>query len=290
MQTLFGLDEATLRLFAFLSVFVAMATLELMFPRRANRVSKPQRWTTNLVMAALGSLSVRGMVWLSSLVAVPLAAVLAAGLAAQNGWGLLNAWSDGPIWTKTLIAIIVLDFAIYLQHVASHRVPLLWQLHQMHHADVEFDVTTALRFHPIEIAFSMLYKVGWVLMLGPSVFAVVAFEIILNACAMFNHANVKLPQALDGILRPVLVTPDMHRIHHSIHREEHNSNYGFNLSIWDRLFGTYTQAPRDGHQAMVIGLAPYQTAQPNRLGWSLLLPFQRQPKAASATTHSSPLV
>lgn len=278
MINLSDLNEPALRLAAFVGVFAVMATLEWFRPKRQPRYPKPGRWITNLSMVALGSLVVRGLVWLSTLAAVPLAAVIAAGFAEKHGWGILNAWTTGPGWAKMLIALIVLDFAIYLQHVASHKIALLWRLHKMHHADVDFDVTTALRFHPVEIGLSMLYKTVWVLALGPSVLAVVLFEVILNACAMFNHANVNLPTFLDKAIRPIIVTPDMHRIHHSVHRDEHNTNYGFNLSIWDRLFGTYTHAPRDGQTGMAIGLEPYQHEGPTRLTWSLSLPFtDKQP-------------
>ena len=266
-------NEPVLRLGAFVGMFAAMASLEWLRPKRIPRFAKAGRWSTNLTIVALGALVVRALIWLSSLVAVPLAAVVAADYAANHDRGVLNAWIGGPVWAKTLGALIVLDLAIYLQHVASHKIPLLWQLHQMHHADVDFDVTTALRFHPVEIGLSMLYKVVWVLALGPSVLAVTLFEVTLNACAMFNHANVNLPERLEKAIRPLIVTPDMHRIHHSVHRDEHNTNYGFNLSIWDRLFGTYTHAPCNGQKGMTIGLPPYQHQGPTQLAWSLLLPF-----------------
>jgi sterol desaturase/sphingolipid hydroxylase (fatty acid hydroxylase superfamily) len=172
--------------------------------------------------------------------------------------------------------VIVLDFAIWVQHVLSHQIPVLWRLHRVHHADVDFDVTTALRFHPVEIGLSMLYKVLWVLVLGPTALAVLIFEILLNACAMFSHSNVDVPKGLDRVLRTVLVTPDMHRVHHSVLANEHNANFGFNLSIWDRLFGTYTPEPQGGHHGMTIGLPAYQSEQPTHLAWSLRLPFMRR--------------
>jgi sterol desaturase/sphingolipid hydroxylase (fatty acid hydroxylase superfamily) len=170
--------------------------------------------------------------------------------------------------------VVLLDFAIWLQHVLSHRVPALWQVHQVHHADRDFDVTTALRFHPVEIGLSMLYKVVWVLALGAPVAAVIIFEVILNAFAIFNHANVALPGRLDRALRVVIVTPDMHRVHHSVLAREHHNNFGFNLSVWDRVFGTYTAQPRDGHDGMTIGLPQFQSEAPARLAWSLSLPFK----------------
>ena len=219
-----------------------------------------------------------------ALIAQPLIAVGAAMLAEIHGIGLLHfvVW---PVWLEIALAVIVLDFAIWLQHVASHRIPMLWRLHRMHHADVDIDVTTALRFHPIEIGLSMLYKVVWVFLLGPSTLAVMLFEIVLNGCAMFNHANVALPERLDRILRPLAVTPDMHRIHHSVIEREHHSNFGFNLSIWDRAFGTYTVEPTNGHAGMRIGLPAYQSDAPTRLGWNLWLPFGSTPPKSEA--HSS---
>lgn len=210
--------------------------------------------------------------------AAPLVAIGAAIYAEGHGIGLFN-WLAWPTWTEILIAVVVLDLAIWFQHWAAHRFTVLWRLHQMHHADVDIDVTTAIRFHPIEIALSMLWKIACVLVLGISPIAVLLFEIILNACAMFNHANIALPHGLDRILRLVIVTPDMHRIHHSALGREHNSNYGFNLSVWDRLFGTYTDQPVAGHTGMTIGLPAYQSEGPTRLGWSLTLPFRHQPPA-----------
>lgn len=266
--------EPVLRLSAFASVFIAMALLERAFPKRKLQFSAGSRWTTNLTMVALGALVVRALAWLSTVLAVPLVAVAAADLAARNHWGLL-AWSGLPPWAQIVIAVVVLDFAIYLQHVVSHRIPVLWRFHRMHHADVDFDVTTAVRFHPVEIGLSALYKVFWVLALGPPAVAVVLFEGLVNACAMFNHANLDLPAPLDRVLRLLIVTPDMHRVHHSVLRHEHDTNFGFNLSIWDRLFATYTRAPSHGHRGMTIGLPAYQSVEPTKLGWSLAVPFRR---------------
>jgi len=191
------------------------------------------------------------------------------------------AW---PVTVEIIVALVVLDFAIWLQHVLSHRIPLLWRFHQMHHADTDIDVSTALRFHPLEIALSTLYKVAWVLLLGPSAVAVVLFEVILNGCAMFNHANVALPAWLDRIVRRLIVTPDMHRIHHSVLPREHHTNFGFNLSIWDRLLGTYTEQPAAGHVAMRIGLAEHAAADATRLAWCLVLPFRAKPARDNAPT------
>lgn len=257
-----------MRLGAFLGIFLLMALLELAMPRRTQKASKPKRWTTNLLIAGIDSLVIR----LMAMLAVPVAAVAAAAWAEANHWGLL-AFIDLPGWLEIIIAMVALDLAIYGQHVASHKIPVLWRLHKVHHTDVEFDVTTAVRFHPVEIGLSMLWKILVVLSLGASPWAVVLFEIALNGCAMFNHANIKLPVLLDRFVRMIIVTPDMHRVHHSIHRDEHDTNFGFNLSCWDRLFGTYTDQPKEGHTGMTIGQPNHLNDNPTRLGWSLRLPF-----------------
>jgi sterol desaturase/sphingolipid hydroxylase (fatty acid hydroxylase superfamily) len=180
-----------------------------------------------------------------------------------------------PVWLEGFLAVLILDFAIWLQHLITHRVPLLWRFHRVHHADRDMDVTTAIRFHPVEIAASMLLKIGLVYLLGPAALAVLVFEVLLNGTALFNHANLRLPPRLDAAPRLILVTPDMHRVHHSTLRQEHDRNFGFALSVWDRLAGTYLAQPAAGHQAMTIGLA-WQDDRPSRLGWSLLLPFGRK--------------
>jgi len=176
---------------------------------------------------------------------------------------------------EIVLAVLIFDFAIWLQHLITHKVPLLWRLHRVHHADTEIDVTTAIRFHPVEIALSMLLKVGLVYLIGPAALAIILFEIILNGTAMFNHSNLALPRGVDRVLRLILVTPDMHRVHHSVERAEHDSNYGFSLSIWDRMFRTYIAQPKDGHDAMKIGLQ-WQDERPTKLGWSLWLPFAKR--------------
>ena len=270
-----SLGEGGVRLAVFVGVFVLLAVFELAHPRRVLSVSKRQRWVTNWAIVAIDSAVVRAMSYL----AVPIAAVAAAVAAEQNGVGLLN-WVEWPVGIEIFLAVVVLDLAIWAQHVASHKVPVLWRLHQMHHADRDIDVTTAIRFHPIEIALSMVWKILCVVALGASPLAVVVFEIILNAGAMFSHANIRLPLWLDRGLRAVIVTPDMHRVHHSIERHEHDSNYGFNLSIWDRVFGTYTDQPEKGHDAMTIGLKTFQSDGPSRLGWSLALPWRNGSRAS----------
>ena len=269
--------ETMLRLSAFIGIFAIMALIEMGAPRRELQHSKPRRWLTNLSISGANTLILR----LMAMLAVPVAAVAAAESARVAGWGAFNllGW---PFWLEVLLAIVVLDLAIYAQHVIFHKVPVLWRLHQVHHADVDFDVSTALRFHPVEIALSMLIKIAVVLALGAPAIAVVLFEIILNGCAMFNHANIKLPGWLDSVLRRILVTPDMHRVHHSTIPRETNSNFGFNLSIWDRIFRTYRAQPEGGHGGMTIGLNEYQSEDPTRFGWSLLLPFRRKRKSVEA--------
>ena len=275
MVDTFALNDTVVRLGAFAGIFLAMALIELALPKRKLLVSKGRRWLTNLGIAATGSLLLR----LMAALAVPVAAVAAALYAERQGLGLLNH-VDWPAWLKIIVALVALDLAIWAQHLASHKIPILWRLHKVHHADRDIDVTTAVRFHPVEIGLSMLWKIAVVIPLGASPFAVFLFEVILNGCAMFNHANVDLPRWLDRLLRLLVVTPDMHRVHHSVRRREHDSNYGFNLSLWDRLFRTYTAQPEDGHLGMRIGLEPYQSEQPTRFGWSLWLPFRAEARAA----------
>jgi sterol desaturase/sphingolipid hydroxylase (fatty acid hydroxylase superfamily) len=269
MDGLLGQSDGLIRLAIFLGVFLAMALIEFGWPKRALIVSKRRRWLTNIGISVTGTLVLR----LMAMLAVPVAAIAAAFYAEQHGIGLLNnvSW---PGWVKVTSALLVLDLAIWFQHLVSHKVPIFWRLHRVHHADRDIDVTTAIRFHPIEIALSMVWKIAVVVPLGASPLAVFLFEVILNACAMFNHANIALPAWLDRGLRLIVVTPDMHRVHHSVLHREHDTNYGFNLSIWDRLFRTYTAQPEGGHQGMTIGLTPYQSENPTRFGWSLLLPFR----------------
>ncbi len=282
MSTFTEPSEAALRLAAFAIIFAVMALLEFAIPKRTLQHSKRQRWFTNIAIAGIDTLLVR----LMAVFVIPLAAVAAAEWASANRIGLFHQ-VDLPIWLEWIVCIALLDLAIYGQHVASHKVPILWRLHQMHHADVDFDVTTAVRFHPVEIGLSMLWKIVVVIAIGPAAGAVVLFEVLLNGTAMFNHANVNLPRPLDRLLRLLLVTPDMHRVHHSVIRQEHDSNYGFNLSIWDRMFRTYTPQPKAGHRAMTIGLADYQSDAPTGLIWSLRLPFMRSRNPAQAGSQKT---
>lgn len=262
-------NEATIRLAIFLGLFAILAAAEALAPRRVRSQKRSQRWVTNWGITIANTVLLRLMA-----VALPLLAVGAAVDAQAQGWGLFNALAL-PGWIEVIAAILILDFVIWAQHLITHKVPILWRLHRVHHADVDMDVTTAIRFHPIEIALSMILKIGVVYLLGPAALAVILFEIMLNGTAMFNHANIRLPLWLDAIVRRVLVTPDMHRVHHSVHRDEHDSNYGFALSIWDQLFGTYIAQPRAGHDDMEVGLE-WQDDRPARLGWSLSLPFARK--------------
>lgn len=250
-------------------VFVALAALETLVPQRRLRHGRTRRWVTNLGLFGLDTLLVR--------VAVPLLMVGTAHLAEARGWGLFNQLSL-PFWLELLSTLAALDLALFFQHWATHRVPLLWRLHQVHHADPDFDVTTAARFHPIEIGLSMLYKMAVVALLGPAALAVFVFEVVFNAATLFVHANLSLPPALERLARRVIVTPDMHRIHHSTCQRETNSNYGTMLSGWDRLFATYRASADAGQDGLTIGLSEYQDQRPLALGWSLLLPFRRRAK------------
>ena len=242
-----------------------MALWEVLAPRRAPSVAKRFRWTNNLALVFLNTILLR--------VLFPTAAVGLALQATQHAWGLLNRF-DLPDVLRVLVGVVALDLAIYLQHVMFHAVPALWRLHRMHHADLDFDVTTGARFHPIEIVLSMLIKFSAIAALGPPAIAVLIFEVLLNTTAMFNHSNVRMPLAIDRVLRYFIVTPDMHRVHHSVEPNETNSNFGFNLSLWDRLLGTYRSQPAAGHSAMTIGIADYRDPhQVNRLDGMLLMPF-----------------
>jgi sterol desaturase/sphingolipid hydroxylase (fatty acid hydroxylase superfamily) len=257
--------EVTIRMSFFFSVFGIMAVWEMIAPRRTLTTSKPLRWINNLGLVFLNSIVLRLL--------FPAAAVGVAAFAEQQGWGLLNYYQLPPV-LSVIIAVVVLDLVIYIQHVMVHAIPLLWRLHRVHHADLDYDVTTGARFHTLEIILSMLIKFATILLLGPAVVAVIIFEVLLNATAMFNHGNIKLPLSVDRILRLFLVTPDMHRVHHSVEDNETNSNFGFSLPWWDRLFGTYRDQPREGHEGMTIGIHKYRDArQVDRLPGMLALPF-----------------
>ena len=242
--------EPELRLAAFLSVLAAMALWEVAAPRRRRDIPRVIRWTNNLALVVLDTAILR--------LTFPILAVGLAVTAEDRGWGLFNNL-DAPAWFAALASMLLLDLAIYLQHVMFHAVPALCRLHRVHHADLDFDATTGLRFHPIEILISMAIKLAVVAALGPPAFAVLMFEVILNATALFNHANIYLPSSVDRRLRWIVVTPDMHRVHHSVDPWETNSNYGFNLPWWDRMLGTYVAQPAKGHTEMDLGIEQFRT-------------------------------
>jgi len=257
--------EPEIRLAAFAGVFALMALWEIVAPRRPLAAGRRRRWPGNLAIAALDTAVVR--------LVLPTAAVGTALLGEARGWGILPALGlRGGV--AAAVAIAALDLAIYLQHVLFHAVPVLWRLHRMHHADLDVDVTTGSRFHPIEILLSMLWKLTVVVALGAPAVAVLAFEVLLNATSLFNHGNVRVATRLDRTLRWILVTPDMHRVHHSTVPAETNTNFGFNLTWWDRLLGTYRAAPAAGHERMTVGLEQIRDPGELRLGRMLLQPFR----------------
>jgi len=270
--------EAMWRLVFFFGILALVGLVELRFPRRVLTTSKSARWFSNLGVVAVDTFVVRLL--------FPVLGVHVALAAQEKGWGLLNVLPL-PEWLAVIAGVLVLDMVVYLQHVMFHTVPLLWRLHMMHHADLDIDVTTGLRFHPIEILISMLIKMSAIAALGPSVFTVIVFEIILNGTAMFNHGNFKLPLALDRYLRLLVVTPDTHRVHHSVTIRETNSNFGFNFPWWDRLFGTYRDQPALGHEKMTIGLAQLRDPQKNNLFWMLIMPFTEKPGSYAINRHGA---
>lgn len=257
-------QESVIRVTVFLGVLIGLATWEVAVPRRRVEIPRLLRWSNNLVLVAIDTLLVR--------LVFPVVAVGLAVIAQENGWGLLNQFSI-PGWAAILVAILALDLAIYFQHVLFHAVPVLWRLHRLHHADLEFDVTTGLRFHPLEILLSMLIKLGVVMALGPPAIAVLIFEVLLNASSLFNHSNIRLPLRIDKVLRLFIVTPDMHRVHHSIHPSETNSNFGFNVPWWDRILGTYLAQPKYGHLNMTIGIEQFRNRRSLWLDRMLIQPL-----------------
>jgi sterol desaturase/sphingolipid hydroxylase (fatty acid hydroxylase superfamily) len=265
MHAALSTHEPLIRLAGFGSVFMLMALWELVAPRRKQAIGRGWRWPNNLGVVAMNTLLVR--------ILFPTTAVGLALLAQSGGFGLFNVIA-APAWAAVVASVVILDLAIYLQHVLFHAVPALWRLHRMHHADLEFDVSTGLRFHPIEILLSMLIKFAVVAALGAPALSVLIFELLLSATSMFNHGNVRIPARLDRMLRWLVVTPDMHRVHHSILSRETNSNFGFNLPWWDRLFGTYRAQPAAGHDAMTIGIEQFRDPGELRLDRMLLQPFR----------------
>jgi sterol desaturase/sphingolipid hydroxylase (fatty acid hydroxylase superfamily) len=271
--------EPWIRFGAFAVVFILLCIWELRSPRRTGALSRRQRWPGNIGIVVVNTLLAR--------LFFPVAAVGVAIAGEAHGWGLLQAYLDLPRWLEVMAAIVALDLAIYLQHVLFHFVPTLWRLHRMHHADLGLDVTTGARFHPIEILLSILFKVAVVAALGAPAVAVVIFEIMLNASSMFNHANVRIPDLVERWLRLLVVTPDMHRIHHSIKKHETNSNFGFNLPIWDRMFGTYRAEPEDGEAGLTFGIEHFREPTELRLARLLTQPF-RTPRASMAPIAETP--
>lgn len=261
-------NEAIIRLGFFFGVFALMSIWELLAPRRFLTTPKKVRWFSNLVIVLANSLLLR--------LVVPILPVGVALMAQERKWGLLNAFRP-PYWLAVIAGVVILDCVIYLQHLIFHIVPPFWRIHRMHHADLDLDVTSGLRFHPIEIILSLGLKLATVALLGPPALAVLIFEVVLNATSMFNHSNVYIPLGIDKVLRLFVVTPDMHRVHHSIIMRESNNNYGFNLPWWDRLFGTYRSQPEAGHKGMTIGLALYRNARYLTLPWMLIMPFFSKP-------------
>jgi len=258
-------NEPLVRLGLFFGILVVMALWEAVAPRRRREIPRLIRWSNNFGVVVIDTILVR--------LTFPMVAVGLALIAAERDWGLFNVF-DIPLWLAFVLSVLALDLAIYLQHVMFHAVPALWRLHRMHHADLEFDVSTGLRFHPVEILLSMGIKLGVVAVLGPPAIAVLVFEVLLNATAMFNHSNIRIPEGIDRILRLFVVTPDMHRVHHSIYPSETNSNFGFNLPWWDRLLGTYRPQPRDGHEGMTIGIEQFRTWRDLWLDRMLIQPLR----------------
>ncbi|MCR4266837.1 sterol desaturase family protein [Nitratireductor sp. ZSWI3] len=265
MSELLLTNEPLIRMAFFVGVLLAMALWEVAAPRRRREIPRLIRWSNNLGVVVVDTLLVR--------LTFPVAAVGLAVLAEERGWGVFNI-VETPAWIAFVVSLLALDLAIYLQHVMFHAVPALWRLHRMHHADLEFDVSTGLRFHPVEILLSMGIKLAVVAALGPPALAVLVFEVVLNASSMFNHSNIRLPARIDRVLRLFVVTPDMHRVHHSIHPNETNSNFGFNLPWWDRLLGTYRPQPREGHEGMTIGIEQFRTRRDLWLDRMLIQPLR----------------
>lgn len=257
--------EPAIRLSIFLGVLAAMALWEVAAPRRRREIPRVIRWTNNLALVVVDTVILR--------LTFPIIAVGLAVMAEDSGWGLFNN-IDAPVWLAVVVSMLLLDLAIYLQHVMFHAIPGLWRLHRMHHADLDFDATTGLRFHPVEILISMGIKLAVVAALGPPAVAVLLFEVILNATTLFNHANIDLPRPIDRVLRLFVVTPDMHRVHHSVNPRETNSNYGFNLPWWDRLLGTYIAQPAKGHAGMDIGIEQFRTRRDLWLDRMLIQPVR----------------
>ena len=262
------MSDTILRLTFFLSILIILIMAEILFPKKKRIHNRKDRWITNGLITLINTASVNIVH-----IAIPLIAIVAAIDISNGKMGLFNI-INFPIWIEIILTVIILDFIIWGQHLLSHKIPFVWRFHRMHHTDRDLDVTTAVRFHPFEIIFSMFIKITSIYILGASAIAVIIFEIMLNGMAMFNHANLRIPFRIENILRKFIVTPDLHRIHHSIYIDEHNKNFGFSLSIWDKIFKCYLDQPRDGHKDMKLGLK-WQNDKPTKLGWSLWIPFKK---------------
>jgi len=272
--------EAPLRLGLFACAFVALAAWEIMAPRRALSTSKKTRWPANLGILIMNTVMIRAV--------APAAAVGIAVFAQERGIGLLHA-VEWPQLLEIMLAVLALDLAIYLQHVMFHAVPLLWRFHRVHHADLDFDVTTGTRFHPVEMLLSLAIKAAAIFLIGASAFAVLIFEVALNLTSMFSHSNVRMPRMADAVLRWFIVTPDMHRVHHSVYGDETNRNFGFNLPWWDRIFGTYRGQPRSGHEQMTIGIPSFRSPrQCITLRGILSMPFVAERNTSGAKREDLP--
>ena len=262
------MSDTILRLTFFLSILIILIMAEILLPKKKRIHNRKDRWITNGLITLINTASVNIVH-----IAIPLIAIVAAVDVSNGKMGLFNI-INFPIWIEIILTVIILDFIIWGQHLLSHKIPFVWRFHRMHHTDRDLDVTTAVRFHPFEIIFSMFIKITSIYILGASAIAVIIFEIMLNGMAMFNHANLRIPFRIENILRKFIVTPDLHRFHHSIYIDEHNKNFGFSLSIWDKIFKCYLDQPRDGHKDMKLGLK-WQNDKPTKLGWSLWIPFKK---------------
>lgn len=267
MNELFIQSESIIRLSIFVFVLLVLTGLEYFFPKRQLLYSKFHRWFSNISLSVINTLFVK--------LVLPVAVVGAAVLSVEQGWGFFNQFAV-PDWLSVGLFLLLFDCAIYWQHRIFHAVPFLWRLHRMHHTDLDYDVSTAVRFHPLEILLSACIKLILVFVLGPLPAAVILAEVLLNAISLFNHSNLRLPEKVDRLLRLLVVTPDMHRVHHSVAVCEHNKNFGFNFPWWDRLFKTYRDQPQKGHKAMNIGLEGFQTNDALSLSSLLLQPFSKR--------------
>jgi len=277
MTEFINANELTVRFGFFLSIFVAVIIVEFVAPRRLLTQPKWLRWYSNIGILVLNTIAIRLL--------VPLVPVTLAVMVETRGWGILNL-IDLPFWLTLVVSVIIFDLVIYFQHVMFHAVPVLWRLHRVHHADLDFDVTTGVRFHPIEIVLSILLKFAAIAIIGPPALAVIIFEVLLNGTSMFNHGNIRIPPVLDKVLRWFIVTPDMHRVHHSNIPVETNSNFGFSFPYWDRLFDTYCDQPRLGHEGMTIGLDTFREPSNLHLHKLLFQPLKRGANMFSTNRQS----